>query len=92
MLARLEDRWERSRGSEADIQIGLKIIGWTIGTLIGIPLAIWAWAESSQCLQGAIFGAAGVLIALAFENYISEKRRRYKLIVKRALRRRTRTA
>ena len=90
MSAPLDDSWELSvlpHGGEADMQVALKIIGWTIGTLIGAPLAIWAWVESIQCLQGAIFGAAGVLIALAVENYISEKRRRYKLIIERALRR-----
>jgi hypothetical protein len=64
----------------------LTTVGWAIPILIGAAVAIWARIEGIQWLQGAIFGAAGVLIVLAIENHLSKKRQRFERIMGRVRR------
>ena len=55
----------------------LTTVGWGIPILIGAAVAIWARLEGIQWLQGAIFGAAGVLIVITIEDLVNQKRQRY---------------
>src|SRR5215204_5581642 len=64
----------------------LTTVGWGIPILIGAAVAIWARIEGIQWLQGAIFGAAGVLIVITIEDLVNQKRQRYERIMGRASR------
>jgi hypothetical protein len=64
----------------------LTTVGWGIPILIGAAVAIWARLEGIQWLQGAIFGAAGVLIVINIEDLVNQKRQRYERIMGRASR------